>query len=55
MPVQRTRNLKRRLAQLKARLSEAQERGESETFLALCRFKIEELEQAIASEHEARK
>lgn len=44
------RALKRSLERLKSLHETAKERGESETYLALCRFKIDELEAALARE-----
>lgn len=46
----RTKILCQRLAELKARLADATKRGESETYLSLYRFKIEELELTITRE-----
>lgn len=46
----RAKLLQRRIATLRERLADAIKRGESESYLALCRFKIDEAEAALANE-----
>lgn len=46
---QREKILRQRIADLRTRHADAEKRGESETFLALIRFQIEELESALPS------
>ncbi|MDP3739103.1 MAG: hypothetical protein Q8R02_17045 [Hyphomonadaceae bacterium] len=47
---QRAKLLRKRITTLKDQLAEAEKRGESESYLALCRFKIDELKTALACE-----
>lgn len=46
----RTEYIRKRLAELRQRLAEAEANGESESYLALCRFKIDELEATLKRE-----
>jgi len=46
----RTDYTRKRLAELRERLAEAEVNGESESYLALCRFKIDELEATLKRE-----
>jgi len=46
-------SIRKRLEVLRQQLADAEANGESESYLALCRFKIDELEAALNREERA--